>query len=123
MITAEILVFDRDLPDQLFVLRRQATRAHGPGFSKWLAKLDLGRFLVVIDGAEQPYVNIADEAELVSVIGLQYLELMRRARENGGDGRLDFHIHAGVTPEIEAKLSQLWELTQKKFAAGGGSTD
>jgi len=122
MVEAEILVVDRELPAEMFALRRGATNVYGRGFSRWLAQPELGRFFVLIDGADEAYINVADETELIRVIGLQYLELMKRARANDGDGRVDLSIRAGVTPETTAKLSRLWELVQEKFAAGESSS-
>ena len=105
MITAEILVFDRELPDQMLVLRREATKARGRGFSKWLANHDLSRFLVVVtlkasetDDQDEPYiVNAANEAELGLVIAQQFVEA------RGGS----LAINAGVTQQTRANIDRL----------------
>jgi len=117
---AEILVVDRELPDQMFMVRRWASEVEGAGFARWLAQPDLGRFLVLVPGASigERLINAMDEYELGVIIAQQFMDLYKRARAQGDVSR-SFRINAGVTPETRANIDRLMEQLHEIEISGG----
>lgn len=103
-----ILVYDRELEDKAWLIRRQWGELLGPGLGKWLASPERGRFLVVTlpaEGMEEIFQSVADEQAVIDLVaGARVNQLIesRKARVAA-----DFNLHPGVAPPLEAKLRQL----------------
>jgi hypothetical protein len=119
MVEVEIVIVDRDLPDQMFVVRRRVSDVEGAAFAKWLARPDLGKFLVIVPGdtVDERFINVADEHELGVVIARQF-ELYKQAAQ-AQDGDWSFAIKAGVSQQTRANIDSLVkELRERTPEAG-----
>lgn len=114
-----IAVCDRELEGEEWFIRRQFGELLGPGFGKWLASPERGRFLVVTlpaEGMEEIFQSVADEESVIRLVawarGRQVAEAIKARLV------VDFNMQLGVPPPLEAKLRQL--ISEIEELARGG---
>jgi hypothetical protein len=100
-------VADRELQSGVWKIRRHIGEHEGAGFARWLADPSLGRFLVIVpaESAEERYINVLDEAELVSL----FSEMCSAAMKNRtiDDPRIEMNLSLEVATETLAKIENV----------------
>jgi hypothetical protein len=101
------MVYDRELPDGMFELRRGVAWHEGRGFALWLTQPSLGRFVVGIeaDTTGERWINAMDEDELIVVICKQLMAAVERGQAAGEE--ITFTIDCKLTPQSRAKIDRL----------------